>query len=118
MKQLLAIIAVAALCAAPWALAEVFNPEATVTFSTNATSTLGATITARGLLHRAIVTVTSGGTGVVELIDTDGTVIWTNATTSGTTTILTNFPANGIQVKTYGANTTNKTVKVISTVEK
>lgn len=121
MKTLFAIIASALailLLAAVIASAEVVRVEATVAASTNATATLGATAIVRGILHRAIVTVSAGGTCAVQLIDTDGTVIWTNAAAAGATTILTNFPANGVQVKTHAANTTNKTVAISLTAEK
>lgn len=113
-------LAVAVLAAAI-ASAEVRQSTTAVVASTNATPTTAATINARGILHRVVLVVSgTGKTNTLWLTDTDGTVIYSNAVTSGTTTITTNLAVADIVVSTSSATPTNAAINntLTITVEK
>ena len=103
------------------ASAEVRQSATTVVASTNATATTGATINARGILHRFVLVVSgTAKTNTVWLTDTDGTVIYSNQLTSGTTTYTTNMAVADILLKTASASPTNAAFNntITITVEK
>lgn len=108
-----ALVAVVAICYA----GDVRRVTTTVTASTNAVATLATTLTDRGVLQRAIIAVSSGGTCCVDFVDSDGTAIWSGTNITGSTTITTAFPMVGLTIKTSNANMTNKTVKLDLTLE-
>jgi hypothetical protein len=113
-------LAVAVLAAAI-ASAEVRQSGETVVASTNATATIGTTLNARGILHRAVLVVSgTAKTNTVWLTDTDGTVIYSNQLTSGTTTFTTNMAVADIVVRTSSATPTNAAFNntITITVEK
>ena len=113
-------LAVAVLAAAI-ASAEVRQSTTAVVASTNATPTTAATINARGILHRVVLVVSgTGKTNTLWLTDTDGTVIYSNEVTSGTTTITTNLAVADIVVSTSSATPTNAAINntLTITVEK
>jgi hypothetical protein len=103
------------------ASAEVRQSTTKVVASTNATATAGATINARGILHRVVLVVSgTGKTNTLWLADTDGTVIYSNEVTSGTTTFTTNMAVADIVVSTASATPTNAAINntITITVEK
>jgi hypothetical protein len=113
-------LAVAVLAAAI-ASAEVRQSGETVVASTNATATIGTTMNARGILHRVVLVVSgTAKTNTVWLTDTDGTVIYSNQLTSGTTTFTTNMAVADIVVRTSSATPTNAAFNntITITVEK
>lgn len=110
-----------AVFAAAIASAEVRQSTTAVVASTNATPTTAATINARGILHRVVLVVSgTGKTNTLWLTDTDGTVIYSNEVTSGTTTITTNLAVADIVVSTSSATPTNAAINntLTITVEK
>jgi hypothetical protein len=113
-------LAVAVLAAAI-ASAEVRQSGSVVVASTNATQTTGATLNARGILHRVVLVVSgTAKTNTLWLTDTDGTVIYSNSLTSGTTTFTTNMAVADIVVSTASATPTNAAINntITITVEK
>lgn len=115
-------LAVIALLASTSVFAEMQRPSATYAGSTNAiASAVSYTNTAHGLLYRlTLVSGTSGAnvpTNTVQVLDSDGTVLFSNVVTS--TTITTNYatpqPFVGLVIKVSGADTNISTVTVTPT---
>jgi hypothetical protein len=122
MRGILTISGLAAVTiAVAVASAEVRQTSQVVVASTNATAKVGATMNARGILHRVVLTVSgTAKTNTLWLTDSDGTVIYSNQVTSGTSTLATNLAVADIVVSTASAAPTNTAFNntITITVEK
>jgi hypothetical protein len=117
-----AIAAVAAVLVVASAFAEVRQTRYEVVARTNATSAVQINGTSAGKLYRVRVDVSGAAkTNALVLVDADGSIILSNAYTSGTTYVsFTNNPVPfvGMDIKTFGANTTAVTNTLTITIER
>lgn len=118
MKKLrLLALALSALALPAWA--EIRQEAVTFVGVTNAVKTAAVTSNNRGILYRFRLEVSGAArTNQLVVADTDGSVIYSNAVTSGTTYVsFTNnpIPFVGLLFSTFGANSTAVTNTVTAT---